>query len=1218
MGTNNIQATDINSQITQVMRNHHSARNTGNQSARASSRIPEKVIDTTTRFNAQDSGENSLQWQVRDLAQPQSRKVNKKLGHGTAWPSEGELAGHHGVQEIEQKTSGITLEQDADVRMHDVDQSQPARSSYNGRKRTGEACMEGTGSPVQQIRESHAVQSPKRTRAQAPKRFEAGRGLGSPVSGRPRKNQPLDPEFDRSRYEFDHPGEDEGGGPVRAIQQRRLYDPQRDPPSAFRVEEDSSKRLEDPPPAVRSSRNSRPKGDQKKKESKLFNPRAQPPRSTNIPAQQQQQQQPGLQGSREGGKIMILNNMQTQTQLQSSHTEEDDDIPRMVPQPETRPISPEQLVIEVKGIYAGLMMVETKCSEVDKKQAAAALEPDKHPKLNNEQWQALIALHRTLLHEHHDFFLASQHPSASPSLRKLALRYAMPARMWKHGIHSFLELLRHRLPHSLEHMLTFIYLAYSMMALLYETVPAFEDTWIECLGDLGRYRMAIEDDDIRDRDTWANVARFWYSKAVDKTPYVGRLHHHLAILAKPNILQQLFYYCKSLGVTQPFSSSRESILTLFDPIFAPDNRPQKAQPVDTAFIQLHGINFTHIDLETFEGALDDFLGVLDKHISDPKSKWKVSGAYIAVCNITGLFQYGAKDSLLRQAWRQGRKVEETDDTSSPNTSGDANTAEFDLLPPIPNEASSEHVTSLLQPISKLEREYQNKSGDVMPSSEGFTAQEISLDYSKRLAYEILTIALERGGGDVLPHIHIWLVFILHIKSSEPAIRLLENDFPWEALVSLLNSLTSEPETDKFETENFPIPEQGIGRPLPEDYTLRGLDWAKTYFPEGWFEDAQVDDEERLMELPSMESVRVERILWIATRIAASGDHLIYSNGSFSAHQSLLKRINESKNYAKFAPYTPSYLSSDGLPEQSEHDSDVDMTAADEDNESDDDDYVLVGQSEEFRRLKEQQRQLKAQLKSSWTPDVAPEVKHSLVKGPEALRPQYTVLVVDTNLLLSHPETFKFIVSSGNWAIIIPNCVITELVGLAKNSGTVQKAASSAILLINEYLSEKKDIKVITSKGNNVTYTGFYKEQLGGAEDIRNIDDIIIQTTKQQGEIRRQTLKEAGDAEPAVLITEDRNMRVKANARGVTAIAASALMRILSPEWSKEKDLSSAKRKSFGTPVKQRFPDWQEDDDDLFTPSDLKGELDNSVSHIEPNTGVNKKRQYKRGKMGMMG
>jgi hypothetical protein len=34
-------------------------------------------------------------------------------------------------------------------------------------------------------------------------------------------------------------------------------------------------------------------------------------------------------------------------------------------------------------------------------------------------------------------------------------------------------------------MLAFIYLAYSMMALLYETVPAFEDTWIELSSDDG-------------------------------------------------------------------------------------------------------------------------------------------------------------------------------------------------------------------------------------------------------------------------------------------------------------------------------------------------------------------------------------------------------------------------------------------------------------------------------------------------------------------------------------------------------------------------------------------------------------------------------------------------------------------------------------------------------------------------------------------------------------
>jgi len=116
------------------------------------------------------------------------------------------------------------------------------------------------------------------------------------------------------------------------------------------------------------------------------------------------------------------------------------EIPKIVCQPETRPISQEQLVAEVKGIYAGLVMVEGKCIQVDAKQATLAREAPagSQPKLNNEQWQALIALHRTLLHEHHDFFLASQHPSATLAVRRLAIKYAMPARLWRYGIHSFL------------------------------------------------------------------------------------------------------------------------------------------------------------------------------------------------------------------------------------------------------------------------------------------------------------------------------------------------------------------------------------------------------------------------------------------------------------------------------------------------------------------------------------------------------------------------------------------------------------------------------------------------------------------------------------------------------------------------------------------------------------------------------------------------------------
>lgn len=288
----------------------------------------------------------------------------------------------------------------------------------------------------------------------------------------------------------------------------------------------------------------------------------------------------------------------------------------MIRQPETRTISPDQLVAEVKGIYAGLVMIENKCIEYDKTQAAK--------QLSQEQFQALIALHRSVLHEHHDFFLASQHPSASDALRRLASKYAMPARMWRHGIHSFLELLRHKLPASLEYMLTFIYIAYSMMALLYETVPAFEDTWIECLGDLGRYRMAIEDDDIRDRETWTGVSRYWYSKASDKSPTVGRLYHHLAILSRPNALQQLYYYNKSLCVPSPFPSARESIMTLFDPLLG-TNSHQRLEPVDAAFVRVHGILFSGKSRDQLESSMGQFLDLLDGRIGSTHSNWLEAG-----------------------------------------------------------------------------------------------------------------------------------------------------------------------------------------------------------------------------------------------------------------------------------------------------------------------------------------------------------------------------------------------------------------------------------------------------------------------------------------------------------------------------------------------------------------------------------------------------------------
>lgn len=523
--------------------------------------------------------------------------------------------------------------------------------------------------------------------------------------------------------------------------------------------------------------------------------------------------------------------------------EEDPSVNKMIGQPETRPISQEQLVAEVKGIYAGLVMVESKCIEVDSSQSA---QNESSPKLNNEQWQALIALHRTLLHEHHDFFLASQHPSASPALRRLASKYAMPARMWRHGIHSFLELLRHRLPASLEHMLTFIYLAYSMMALLYETVPNFEDTWIECLGDLGRYRMAIEDEDIRDREIWTEVSRYWYSKASDKAPTTGRLHHHLAILARPNAVKQLFYYTKSLCVEIPFKSARDSILTLFDPII--NGTQTRLQAIDLNFVKAHGILFITSNTDEtdkalpkdrdelmaeYETAKSQFLSHLDNHVARTTRSWMEPGALVAISNCNAQLEYGKTEA---------------------NTHGNANVLMTAILPESDRDTFMEDSTEDKPTPSKVF----NEASDL--------AEQCDAIISRRY-----------GDPNVLPYLNVRLSFMKFITGNEAAIEHVQDCFPWALVALMLNSLSiSFQNHQRIESEEFPRPSD---RPLPEDWSLRGLLWTDKLFPSDWFTSDKVDDDEKTFELASMTEQRKERVLWLGYQLTVLGKWLTYDKQS---------------------------------------------------------------------------------------------------------------------------------------------------------------------------------------------------------------------------------------------------------------------------------------------------------------------------------------------------
>jgi Est1 DNA/RNA binding domain len=506
-------------------------------------------------------------------------------------------------------------------------------------------------------------------------------------------------------------------------------------------------------------------------------------------------------------------------------------------------------------------MVEKKCVEIDQQQSKTT------NKLSDEQWQALIALHRTLLYEHHDFFLASQHPSSSAALRRLATKYAMPARMWRHGIHSFLELLRHRLPDSLDHMLAFVYLAYSMMALLMESVPSFVETWIECLGDLARYRMAIEEVDLRDREIWSGCAKMWYEKAADKSPNVGRIQHHLAVLARPNIVQQLFYYSKALVSVTPFQNARESVMLLFNPLLQDgENISQKYIAVEAAFVTFHGVLFIHGVWKIYWVNVQIYLSGLDAHIGRIGSKFRTQGPEIVSSLCAAAFDFGNPESYLTQAYQQDTEKRAAQEAAAKDLEPSSGTAQ-DPMTKLQNTlyywASLEGDPAsdiLTEPGGPQDVDLDSK----IPGSNEAASQAI------RVLGQTTKIVTQRiGDKNIVPYMHVFLAFLWGSAHVAGVLQYVQAEMPWEGIITFLNTLgRSGVDESHVVGDEFPQQLSGTGRQLPEDFPMRGLSWARHYFPAAFFQGQVVDEDERTLDLPSHAAPRAERCLWLGVKIAS--------------------------------------------------------------------------------------------------------------------------------------------------------------------------------------------------------------------------------------------------------------------------------------------------------------------------------------------------------------
>ena len=444
----------------------------------------------------------------------------------------------------------------------------------------------------------------------------------------------------------------------------------------------------------------------------------------------------------------------------------------------------------------------------------------------------------------------------------------MPARMWRNGIHAFLELLRKQLPDSYDHMLGFLYTAYSVMALLKESVPSFLETWIECLGDLARYKMAIEED-LGDRETWSNVAQMWYNKAADRSPNAGRIQHHLAILARPNIVQQLFYYSKALVSVVPFPTARESIMLLFTP-FLDAEKARTTFPkyaiIESSLVTAFGILFTRGLVKEYKRHATNFIRQLDTSIAEMTVRWKTQGPEVASSLVAGLLDYGNEKSFLWKAYNdnmvavQARRInpQEDDAIKLEHEDEENRKAIREEFWSTINDDAFEYVTPLALPSPA------SGPDDKFNSSDDVTAYVLPVFFQTTSK-----VAQRIGDKNCVPYMSFVLCFLWSLAHIPGGLMYIERYVPWKQIITYLNSLSlSGVLREAVESENFPQPISGLGRQMPEDFPMRGLIWAQYAHPVGFFRHFVMDEDDRTLQVPSQGPCRATRCLWFGVRLAS--------------------------------------------------------------------------------------------------------------------------------------------------------------------------------------------------------------------------------------------------------------------------------------------------------------------------------------------------------------
>ncbi|KAI0693720.1 hypothetical protein BC835DRAFT_1406670 [Cytidiella melzeri] len=698
-----------------------------------------------------------------------------------------------------------------------------------------------------------------------------------------------------------------------------------------------------------------------------------------------------------------------------------------------------------------------------------------------------------------------------------------------------------------------------------------------------------------EKEQWRLISREWFTKGLAFTPTSGKLHHYLGMLsrdAEPSEkedLRAVYHFVKSMMAAHPFTTSRETVLQMWSSGAQAKRQAPDAGLTDL-FLLLQGMIFTNIQLDDFKSVLARFE---EKLLFEGRDVQERDWIMMAVINIGSIFEYGRPTAVLRRvAALQADSIAGA--TVSPQMLNGR--TKFMAKRPDLDEKTMEVDDGTPLPMA---------SPIVSEAATAGTELPLSLKYALQLTFTMLTHTLKNpirqphalSRSSLNPYITVILTFIATVLKDKTAEGVLARAVPWEDLARFLTRVPRRIIQSQTSKE-AKLLSTGCD-PLPEDWCLRGLGWGgKKIFEHGfWSRDTNGEEknfETEILDRQETDAALLDGIIededdsdertkipgdtrsnmqgrWIriarsAVKIGKSVNGLVFvppcvkgERGEWRVEGALADKVarwreedQREKAEEERRLSRTRWADDDGM----DVDEDESMAYVDETSEDEED------ATDEVKALKERLKHFQSLLTSANQPVSARNKSRALSVREHAAKrlrivPGFTVLVVDTNILLSSLSMVASLVESLQWTVIIPLPVIMELDGLGSDASVLGEAAVTASQFIVSHLrSHSTSLKIQTSRGNYLTNLNVRTEQVDLQDNQsweRNMDDLILRAAMWQSRhwVDRSVFLQCSGKEQdtmgaskVVLLTFDRMLRVKARSRDVDAAGEQDLAALL--------------------------------------------------------------------------